>query len=235
MQVAPACVECHAEISAAYDGHPMAHSIAAITDMVDWTVRTPPAEISTSEDVRYRVDAANGGMVHHEILEDGAGEVLYDHGVPVDFAIGSGRRGYSFLINQEGILTMSPLTWYTQEQRWDLSPGYSPNQHARFNRRVSDGCLSCHSGHIATADGADNRFAREVFPRRRSAASVVMDRGKDISTTSVRRAASRTPSSTLASLNQPPGMPSATSAICRECGGTGVRAAGSMTFGRASC
>ena len=58
----------------------------------------------------------------------------------------------------------SPITWYTEKGIWDLSPGYHQNPTQRFTRRITDGCLQCHSGlPLPTGDGTSSRFAEEPF------------------------------------------------------------------------
>ena len=42
-------------------------------------------------------------------------------------------RGRSYLIDTDGVLRMSPLTWYPEHKAWDLSPGYEKNNQ-NFNR-----------------------------------------------------------------------------------------------------
>ena len=42
----------------------------------------------------------------------------------VRFALGSGTRGIAFLIERDGFLFQSPIAWFAQQGRWDISPGY---------------------------------------------------------------------------------------------------------------
>ncbi len=42
----------------------------------------------------------------------------------VAYAVGSGARSITYLVERDGRLFESPITWYTQKQQWDLSPGY---------------------------------------------------------------------------------------------------------------
>ena len=50
---------------------------------------------------------------------------------------------YSYLINHDGYLFQSPITWYPQKRMWDLSPGYATRHH-HFARPVTAECLFCH-------------------------------------------------------------------------------------------
>src|SRR5205085_8341166 len=63
----------------------------------------------------------------------------------VRYAIGSGARARSYLIDREGYLFESALTRYSQEARWDLSPGFAANPHS--DRPVTIESLFCHCNH----------------------------------------------------------------------------------------
>lgn len=160
-----ACVDCHAEITEAYPTHPMAHSLTKILEEPVEDYQNP-VEFEPHPGFVYRVVASESGVTHSEILKDREGTEIYDQTLPVQFAVGSGKRGRSYLINHQGVIFMSPVTWYTEGHRFDLSPGYSAPDHPRFSRRISDGCLVCHSGLIETAEGEPNRYSAEPFLER---------------------------------------------------------------------
>ena len=152
------CASCHASISESYSQHPMAQSLAGVMDakpLEDYENQTtikPPGNRS------YVIERRPDGVFHHEVGETVDGIVIYDQSVPIHFAVGSGQRGRSYLTNRDGQLFMSPLTWYSGSKAWDLSPGYRPESHQRFDRQVSDGCLACHAGRMATQEGSPNSY-----------------------------------------------------------------------------
>lgn len=94
----------------------------------------------------YGVELRDGRLWHRESRGN-----EYSQSEPIAFAIGSGRRGRSYVLNRDGWLTMSPLSWYAAERRWDLSPEYAPESHPRFDRPVSDRCVQCHAGRVERA------------------------------------------------------------------------------------
>jgi len=133
------CAQCHREIWESYQSHPMANSAANVLEasiVEDYTRQT---SFSQPASRTYRVERTPEYVWHHESMTDKAGDVLYDQAVEIDYAIGSGKRGRSYLIDRGGLLKASPITWYSQGQRWGLSPGYQPRIHQRFDRRVIDG------------------------------------------------------------------------------------------------
>ncbi|MBI5758341.1 MAG: hypothetical protein HZA46_07480 [Planctomycetales bacterium] len=110
----------------------------------------------------YRVERTTDAVLHYEIGRDAEG-VIYDQAVPVKYAMGSGKRGRSYVIDREGLLFMSPISWYTQGQRWDLSPMYATAGHLRFERRVASRCVVCHVGRAAPVPSDRDRFLEPPF------------------------------------------------------------------------
>lgn len=152
-----ACKECHAEQFTEFRGHPMGQSLARtseaseledyITETGFEVPRAPRSSVITS----YNVDKQGDRVFHHEVMRSSGGEVIYDLAAPIDYSVGSGKRGRSYLINRSGLMFMSPMTWYSGSSEWDLSPGYE-HRNLHFSRRIVDGCLSCHSGHVANVE-----------------------------------------------------------------------------------
>lgn len=140
----------------------MAHSL---TDILQEPVEdyTGDTTFETFPGCFYRVQVSEGIVLHGETLRDVDAQVIYEETRPVEFAVGSGKRGRSYLLNREGLLFMSPVTWYTEGHRFDLSPGYAPASHPRFSRRASDGCLACHAGLMATDDSGPHRYSANPF------------------------------------------------------------------------
>lgn len=147
------CARCHSEIAAKYQSHPMARA-AAVNDEQASPLVTPEHPVVFEEGpYRYRVSLEEGRVVHREELLDSRGKVVTTQAVNADYALGSGVRGRSYLVDRGGLLYQSPVSWYSQEQKWDLSPGYSLDvSETRFERRVTDDCLGCHVGRVAVAD-----------------------------------------------------------------------------------
>lgn len=156
-----ACVACHAEIAALYASHPMSQSFNTVG--AARAIEVCPAEQIEIPGAReYRVTREGDSVLHHEWLRAEDGELIYDQGEAIAFAVGSGKQGRAYLINRDGVLYQSPLGWYSGAGRWDLSPGYAPESHNRFQRRIGDGCLYCHVGRAAT-NGSD-RYEAPFFP-----------------------------------------------------------------------
>lgn len=155
-----ACVECHAEISATYAQHPMALSFRTI-DEFDWS--TYPIDMQhrvtggrTVLEVRSHEDA----LIHHEIVLARDGTELFDSVHEMSYVAGSGQRALAFLERRGDALFMSPLNWYAKTNSWGRAPSYQPDDPRRFDRRVHDQCIACHSGIPAARHQRANAFPR---------------------------------------------------------------------------
>ncbi|MDQ1471812.1 MAG: hypothetical protein QOJ99_3292 [Bryobacterales bacterium] len=72
----------------------------------------------------------------------------------VTYAIGSGNHARTYLHrSNNGELSELPVTWYTQEKRWGMSPGFDNANPADATRLVDDRCLFCHNAYPAS-DGS---------------------------------------------------------------------------------
>jgi predicted CXXCH cytochrome family protein len=155
------CAECHEEIFDRYQTHSMSRSMARIgesTPLEDYS----KAQFSPDGIRHYRVEQTEEGEVHHEELRDAEG-TIFDHAEPVNFVMGSGRRGRSYLLERDGILFQSPITWYANGNRWDLSPSYEAHVGLGFQRRIDDGCLYCHAGRVASESPGSGRYQEPTF------------------------------------------------------------------------
>lgn len=157
-----ACTNCHAEISTAYNTHPMSRSMVKAVEV---PVIEPgqPVKFDPPGPCRYEIERDDHRMTQTEEFVDLSGEVVYRDTVPVDYAVGSGQRGYSFITDHHGPMTLGVATWYSTKSVWDLSPGYKPPSHPRFGRRVADGCVACHAGRTNSISGEPNRFQSHPF------------------------------------------------------------------------
>jgi len=156
------CRECHHEIWDRYQTHPMAQSLGRVQDVavVENYSQSPPFHRGGRE---YYVERRGSAVLHHERQLDEVGETIYDQGVEVQYAIGSGQRGRTYIIDRGGLLFQSPISWYSENRRWDLAPGYPDHGHQRFERRIVDKCISCHAGRVAPDAAWVDHFQEPVI------------------------------------------------------------------------
>src|SRR5262249_9230133 len=75
--------------------------------------------------------------------------------------IGSGTHGRSYLIDRDGYLFQSSISWYANKPGWDLSPGCAADTH--FTRAVPDRCVFCHSNGAEPVEHSTTRFPPPLF------------------------------------------------------------------------
>lgn len=119
------------------------------------TAKAPPIEgyvaqakfIHTASGRRYEV-IQRGKRVFQRRFEIVDGQEMNAFELEATHAIGSGHHARTFLHRSErGELTELPLTWYSQEKQWAMSPGFDNARPPDFTRIIDDRCLFCHNGY----------------------------------------------------------------------------------------
>lgn len=129
----------------------------------------PPVSAATgipfeSKGVRYTIEHRDGKVLHRATRSDVGGGLLEKIEAEVRYAIGSGTRGITYLIERDGFLFQSPISWYTQEHRWDVSPGYGEfSGQPTFERPIQPDCLFCHSNQFHAVAGTQNHYETPIF------------------------------------------------------------------------
>src|SRR5439155_26513046 len=87
---------------------------------------------------RYQVRRKDGQLWHRELLlAEGSEEVVLSE-YALKYVVGSGRHSLTYLVEADGFLVESPLTWYTSRSAWAMSPGYDRPDHAGFERATGE-------------------------------------------------------------------------------------------------
>jgi predicted CXXCH cytochrome family protein len=106
----------------------------------------------------YRVYRRDNQLRHEEILRTAEGQEVTRVDVPVRYRIGSGHFTRTYLVELDGFLHESPITWYASRKQWNMSPGYDFPKHWGFDRPVVTNCVACHAGRAEAADGTLHRI-----------------------------------------------------------------------------
>jgi tetratricopeptide (TPR) repeat protein len=189
-----ACAGCHAEIYKTYSKTVMATASGAAADGVitgefihkvsgvhyrvyekggGQTVRCGQADAGCAQGTDEGVRSHTGGISSYKTKSSsdtvwmsyereqengfrGERELLY--------FIGSGVKGRSYLFSVQGFLFETPINWYAQEQRWNMTPAYTEARESPMSLPALVDCLNCHtSGLQAPVAGTDNKFSGEPF------------------------------------------------------------------------
>ncbi len=155
------CADCHGKICTSYHAHPMGRSAELITrapviEKYDaGAVTIGPYQLSVGKDAT--------GVTHRVTAKDAGGAALPAYTVSADVAIGSGIRGRSYLSVESGTVWQTPISWFSAEARWDVSPGFDLGTGGR--RAIIPACLFCHVDRVEPVPHTINRYREPLFPR----------------------------------------------------------------------
>ncbi len=156
-----ACVDCHADIAEHYRQHPMGRSAAETTPAHLRAVAGSSGVRLERDDLVYRVFERDGEVWHSVERHNVQGKPVAVAEYHARFEIGSGTRGKTYLVEREGRLFQSPISWYNEQKVWDLSPGY--NTELNFNRVIGTHCLFCHANRTEHIEGTLNSYRPPIF------------------------------------------------------------------------
>ena len=82
----------------------------------------------------------DGRFFQRRSLKNRKGEPVHVHEEEITYILGSGDHARSYFHHHpNGVITKLPVTWYTQEQRWGMSPGYGRGRSSRLHPPHSPG------------------------------------------------------------------------------------------------
>lgn len=159
---ADACARCHPGQAATYRQHPMGQTLAPVraarpVERYDAGARNP----FEHRGLHFQVEPQDGRLFHKERRRDAQGRILTELAAEVQFAIGSGTHGRSYLIQRGEHLFQSSLSWFSQKGIWDLTPGLDVHEH--FERPADLNCLFCHCTVVEPVPHAVNRYRPPLF------------------------------------------------------------------------
>lgn len=111
----------------------------------------------TAADLHYYPYWSGDDLVIKEYrLQDG--DTIHQLDVAIDYIVGSGQHTNSHLYTKSGYIYQAPITFYVQEGKWDLAPGFEGGNSSRFSRVLNAECISCHNAMPKLADNSDFKF-----------------------------------------------------------------------------
>src|SRR5262245_15803243 len=143
------CASCHRQTYDAFQRLGMGRS---------WST-SPSAEIIEDYSERNTFFHEKSGYYYTMLQKDGKffqrrhvlgsnQEPIHVHEEEVTYIVGSGNHARSYLHHHpNGVITQLPVTWYSQEKRWGMSPGYDTQDHLDFTRAIPQACVFCHTAY----------------------------------------------------------------------------------------
>ena len=155
------CARCHSDVARVYAHHPMGRSILPVSSQPIGDLAENGRAAFTALGSRFQIDRAGDRLWYTETRTGPGGEVLYEMTGRVNYVVGSGTKGHSFLSERDGFVTQDAVSWFTQKHIWGESPGFSPDLHT--GRPIQAGCLYCHANEVVSVPGTVNKYELPLF------------------------------------------------------------------------
>jgi Tfp pilus assembly protein PilF len=158
------CASCHAEIAKSYAQTPMALSSGKMDGSAFQESLAKGKFVHAQSGVTYRIFKEKTQTLF-EYLREGKQSPRDDlRGKGrLDYFIGSGTAGRSYVSVLGGHLFQAPVSYYAQTGKWDISPGFQEYDHVHLSRPIEARCLGCHASQLQPIQGTQNRFAETPF------------------------------------------------------------------------
>jgi tetratricopeptide (TPR) repeat protein len=153
------CALCHSEIFKSFKQTGMGRSFylpSASNRIEDFAANNHAYD--ARRNLHYEAIAKGEEFFQIEYRLDEKGQRAHELARKIDYVIGSGNHGRTYLTEENGFLYELPLTWYTQKKKWDLSPGYEYVNY-RFSRPITATCMNCHNSYAEYVAYSGNRYA----------------------------------------------------------------------------
>ncbi len=153
-----ACADCHAGVAETFHHHPMGRDLSPVSQLaererLDATAHNPFEKFG----LHFAVERRGDREIHRVTGPDvPAGATPVRHEDEVQLAIGSGGRGRSYVVDHDGFLVQSAVSWFAEAGVWDLSPGFGRSLAAGLP--VQPNCLFCHCNTAEPVEGTVSRY-----------------------------------------------------------------------------
>jgi predicted CXXCH cytochrome family protein len=145
------CARCHQDIYAKYLQTPMANASGPAMDKAIPGVLDHKASGTT-----YSISVQNRNLV---LKIGGAGTERR-----LDYYLGSGHLGVTYLYSVNGYLFESPIAWYAASHSYDMKPGLGPMTAMPPALPMQASCLRCHMSAVRQSDpGTINHYTGLAF------------------------------------------------------------------------
>lgn len=150
-----ACASCHKKLYEDYGKTAMGRAASRAVEHLGLA----PEKITVSSEKfqrSFEVYTEKGKLYQSESGAD------FRNAHEVEYAVGSGVNGLSFVVRRGDHLFQAPLSYYSRAKSWGLSPGYEFADYG-FNRPIAAPCIACHSGRPRPVPGRNGQYAEPPF------------------------------------------------------------------------
>lgn len=125
--------------------------------------RSHPSALIRSDALnRYFKVSSDASAVYQTEYEQNGDTRVFENTHKISYVIGAGENGRSFAVARGNSLFQAPLSYYSKEGKWDLSPGFDKADQG-FNRPIFDACITCHAGRAQAVPNRDGLFRTPPF------------------------------------------------------------------------
>jgi hypothetical protein len=137
------CIKCHGDLYKSYlhTAHYMA-SMPADVNTVHGSFAKNFNTFKISDSQKIVMEKLDSGMYQSYYKN---GKLMEHH--RFDIVLG-GVKGESYLFWNDNGLNQLPISYFTKQVKWLMSPGYAPGV-ADFTRIITSRCIECHGSYIA--------------------------------------------------------------------------------------
>ncbi|HVU25708.1 MAG TPA: multiheme c-type cytochrome [Opitutus sp.] len=153
-----ACRSCHADQFQSYADTAHARTSAWPTAQSIRGSFAPGADLlrTANPNLYFKMERNERGAVETAVLRTSETQVL-TRTERIDFVVGSGRKGQTYLYWDGDRLCQLPVSYWTQGQAWVNSPGYVDGS-ANFDRPIARRCLECHATSFVSRAPPENAY-----------------------------------------------------------------------------
>ena len=145
------CVSCHAKIYRSYLETPMANASGLAMEKL-----RPGTYMHSRSNTEYNITARDGGaeLAYRSLSEPGVAGQMH-----LDYFLGSGHLGTTYLYGFGDYLFESPVAWYATSASYDMKPGLGELDHMPPSLPIQSACLRCHMSSVQSSEpGTMNRY-----------------------------------------------------------------------------
>ncbi len=153
-----ACAACHPEAYKKFLSTAMGRSMATAVPQSPG----PPVLIHTDALNRYFKVSSDASGIYQTEYEQAGDVRIFENTHKLSYVIGAGENGKSFVVERGKYLFQAPLSYYSKQSKWDLSPGFA-NVDQGFNRPIFDACITCHAGRPQAVPNRDGLYRNPAF------------------------------------------------------------------------
>jgi hypothetical protein len=154
---------CHEDICRSYARTPMGRSMAPANAPSELAKVPERITISKPKLNRYFEVFRQGSDIYQSEYElDKAGQTVFKSTHRLDYVVGAGLTGYTYLFRRGQWFFEAPLSYYSENNQWDLSPGYE-GKDIGFTRPINVACLACHNGQPEPVPKRDGMYRERPF------------------------------------------------------------------------